>query len=336
MLEVAFDESGNTGQNLLDSAQPVYTLAAVARREPEVAGAVADLLEGSDFSELKFSVLRGAGEGRKIISMLFESGLLDPASASAAPVDKEWMVAGKMVALLWEPGIADVEGFFASGAHREIASALQRQGPQEAGRDRWDRWQAAFVAAVRSPHERVRMEELAAALAAVKAAAEGGPVGILLEVVPDDADTLEALIPRGDDELDPALSGLVEQLHRWSQRLEEPFRVVHDDSGVVERWRELLERLSDERAPRRSFELGEVSFEFPLRAPEITTVDSEHSAAVQLADVLSGAVTWCLREKVRGNGVPEEWGKWGLGRFIDRFQGASDFLLGLVEPGDDR
>jgi hypothetical protein len=333
MLEVAFDESGNSGENLLDRAQPVYTLASVARPESEVAAAVTTLIEESGFVELKFSEMRGNEEGRSLISTVFDSGLLDPMSARVVPVDKDWMVAGKMVDLLWEPQTQRTHDFYASGMHRRIASALQRQGPTEAGREVWERWQHAFVAAVRRPRDETRIAELEAALATLKAAAGDQRVGILLEVVPDDAASLAALIPHGDDELDPALGGLVEQLHHWSRRLGEPFRVVHDDSAVVERWSELLERLSDQENPRRTFDVGEIHLEFPLYGVEIGTVDSRHAAAVQLADVLSGAVMWCLRERLRGNEVPPQWTEWGLARFIDFFQGADDFLLGLVDPG---
>jgi hypothetical protein len=216
------------------------------------------------------------------------------------PVDKDWMVAGKMVALFWEPHTNDSNAFCASGVHRQIASALQRQGPTEAGLEVWERWQHAFVAAVRRPQAEARIAELEAALGALKTAAQGQPIGVLLEVVPDDAASLAALIPHGEDELDPALSGLVEQLHHWSQRFGKPFRVVHDDSEVVRRWQQLLERLSDRESPRRTFDIGEVHFAYPLFGVEIGTVDSRHSAAVQLADVLAGAVMWCLRKSCAG------------------------------------
>jgi hypothetical protein len=85
---------------------------------------------------------------------------------------------------------------------------------------------------------------------------------------------------------------------------------VHDDSAVVRRWQKLLERLSDQENPRRTFDIGDIHF-----------------------DVLAGAVMWCLRETQREHGVPEKWWERVLGRFIDFFQRADDFLLGLVDPG---
>lgn len=331
MLEVAFDESGNSGENLLDPAQPIYALASVAEPECEVAGQVTELLADSAYSELKFAQLRTSRKGRQILAAIFDSALLRPASARVVPVDKDWMVAGKMVDLLWAPGAGNSHYFYASGMHRELASILQRQGPEEAGGERWRCWQQTFVAAVRQPKEE-RITALTAALAAVKEAAADQPVGILFQLVPDDAASLADRVQAGKDALEPALPGLVEQIDHWSQRLREPFRVVHDDSAVVRRWHEELLRLSNREIEPTTFDLGDIHFEYPLFGGEIETVDSRHSAAVQLADVLSGAVMWCLRERVGGKEVPPQWEHWQLGRFIDHFQGADDFLLGLVDP----
>jgi hypothetical protein len=336
MREVAFDESGNSGQNLLDPAQPVFTLASVARRETEVGDAVTALLHGGPFGELKFTSMRRSENGRAILSEIFASGLLEPGTARVVPVRKEWMVAGKMVDLLWEPGAANTNYFYASGLHRKLADMLFHQGPGEAGAETWAQWQRAFVAAVRHPHEEVRVGGFEAALAAVKEASAGKPIGIVFEAVPDETASLAELIPDGDDELDPALTGLIEQIDHWSRRLGEPFRVVHDNSAVVQRGRETVLRFSDQEIEPSSFDLGEIHFEFPLLAVKVETVDSRHSTPVQLADILSGAVMWCLRERVRGLEVPQQWWDWNLGAFIDFSQGPSDFLLGLVDPTEGR
>lgn len=63
MLEVGFDESGNSGENLLDPAQPIYTLASVARPESEVAGQVAELLADSPYSSSSFPSCAEAEQG---------------------------------------------------------------------------------------------------------------------------------------------------------------------------------------------------------------------------------------------------------------------------------
>lgn len=56
---------------------------------------------------------------------------------------------------------------------------------------------------------------------------------------------------------------------------------MHDDSAVVRRWQKLLERLSDQENPRRTFDIGDIHFDFPLYGVEIGTVDSRHTAAAR-------------------------------------------------------
>jgi hypothetical protein len=331
MREIGFDESGNSGQNLLDPVQPVYVLASVNIEESEAHRLIGELKEESVSAELKFAQLRTGKRGRELIDELLHVEMVR-ANSRAVPVSKEWMIAGKLVDTLIEPGVGDPGGFYASGVHRRIADAFYAQGSAEVGLESWRELQRSFVAAIRSPKNQAKTSELADAIRSAKIGAGESAIGILLEMVPEDPRVLSEMIPDGPDELDPALGGLVEQLHHWSQRLEEPFRVVHDDSGVVERWRKLLERLSDSEVERTVLEVGEAKFVFPLMAPEISVVDSEHSATVQIADVIAGAVCWCLRERVLGKEMPAEWVAWDLENFIDFAQGPPDFLLGLVDP----
>lgn len=76
IAEVAFDESGNTGGNLLDGEQPVFALASVQLSNDEAAALVASL--GTKQGELKFSSLRSSGPGRRKILTLLKAEVLSP------------------------------------------------------------------------------------------------------------------------------------------------------------------------------------------------------------------------------------------------------------------
>ena len=63
---VAFDESGNSGANLLDSEQPVFVLASVHISDDEAANLI-----DTKSDEVKFSKLRRSATGkRKILKIL--------------------------------------------------------------------------------------------------------------------------------------------------------------------------------------------------------------------------------------------------------------------------
>jgi hypothetical protein len=83
--------------------------------------------------------MRASHEGLEILGEIFGSGLLDPETARVVPVHEEWMVAGKMVDLLWGPAAVNTNLFYASGLHRELADILYFQAPKEAGKRYWAR-----------------------------------------------------------------------------------------------------------------------------------------------------------------------------------------------------
>ena len=76
MPVVVMDEAGHTGENLLDSVQPVYALAAVQMDEATARAAVSDALGRAPetTTELKFSALRRSSAGRRNLLTLLPRG----------------------------------------------------------------------------------------------------------------------------------------------------------------------------------------------------------------------------------------------------------------------
>ena len=151
MREVAFDESGNSGQNLLDAAQ--------AGLHARIGGAFRHRGRQCRSRTPPRGPVRGA-EGR--LDAREQGWPCDPrrdisvrrapGNRPGSPVHKEWMVAGKMVDLLWEPGAANPNYFYTSGLHRKLADMLFHQGPKEAGVETW----GALAASVRRGKSAIR------------------------------------------------------------------------------------------------------------------------------------------------------------------------------------
>ncbi len=95
---LVMDEAGNTGENLLDVAQPVYALAGI-RVEPEAASrAVNAALNRTQMSELKFSRLRTSNPGRSTILSLLRDLYLTSDEAAVTVVHKPWIEAPRLCA----------------------------------------------------------------------------------------------------------------------------------------------------------------------------------------------------------------------------------------------
>lgn len=95
---IAFDESGNSGGNLLDSEQPVFVLASV-----HLADDAAKEVVGRDAKELKFARLRRSAQGRKRILDILNSPALGAERVLVSGIHKHFMIITKMVDLLVEP-----------------------------------------------------------------------------------------------------------------------------------------------------------------------------------------------------------------------------------------
>lgn len=136
---IVMDEAGHTGENLLDSQQPVYALAAirvdVARAEQVVSDALGRAQKTT--TELKFSSLRKSSVGRANILTLLEDLQLKTDDAAIVVVHKPWMVAAKLIDELVEPrmlarGIQPA--WYASGAAKAWLTRYMNSA-----RERWSR-----------------------------------------------------------------------------------------------------------------------------------------------------------------------------------------------------
>jgi len=145
------DESGNTGENLLDVAQPVYALAAVRGDLDDISAAVTTALSRTQMAELKFNRLRTSNPGRRNILKLLGDIDLTGYRAAVSVVHKPWMLAAKLIDDLVEPRMLArglQMAWYGGGAAKNMADALYAQAPPALG-DVYSELQSSFVQLVR-------------------------------------------------------------------------------------------------------------------------------------------------------------------------------------------
>ena len=89
--EVAFDESGNTGADLLNPQQPVFALASTSLTRVE-AELVLDRIRTPQTKEFKFLRLRRNDAGRRRILQFLSAPELTPETARTTYFHKRFMV----------------------------------------------------------------------------------------------------------------------------------------------------------------------------------------------------------------------------------------------------
>lgn len=273
LVEIACDESGFSGSNLLHPATPVITHASVDLAIDEAAELMSVLRSGS-LNELKSGqFLRGPGEApARFLAALH-------GRAHVHLVDKEFFLVTRIVDLfLAEPSYA--AGTRLSIVDRAPAVALYRAG--RSGGGDWDAFLAAFVELVRvkrrrEPDRRSLDRFFDARDTLVRTGLGAQPVltgltrarvwDVLTRMTRDDRS-----IP---PPLEPMLPALSETVLFWSGGQRQVL-VIHDEQSA----------LTADRLRRLQRTLASAEGLSPLAG--LVTVDSRDDPRVQVADLLAG------------------------------------------------
>ncbi|SEF20819.1 hypothetical protein SAMN05421837_101559 [Amycolatopsis pretoriensis] len=281
-VEIACDESGSEGENLVGGETDVFAHAGVGLT-PEAARACVREIRariGSPAEEYKANHLLRA-KHRPVLEWLLDPGGPLAGHGHVHLTDKTFFAVRAAVTLLTEDGTD------------EMARTLHRAGPAAFGAERWAYFLAAFTSVLRLRPRRgvttspAEFFALAGELAVVPGEA-GEIVGRLEEGAARVADyrvrlaTDPGLIPV----LDPLVPAVVHTVRHFSAG-GTPVAVVHDEQLA----------LTGERVLQLKATLGH-------RLAGVRFVDSRSDARVQVADFLAGVARRIASDALNGRGDP--------------------------------
>ena len=284
-----FDESGFTGYNLLDPAQPIFAIASAEISE----GHAEEILQASfpryRGTEFKFSNIWSSNNRTGLLRFAGQlEGLADLAFIYMA--HKRFAVLTKIVDFLIEPYITDAGfDFYADGFCWKYANYIHFGMTQFAEPTLLDTLLSHYQSFSRNPTTE-NLEALQARLRMMASSTEE-PVQIFLEQMALGAELFERYHNlaefHGSDELQTTT--MVAIVSHWRQRYAEDFAVVHDASSNFLRSREMWGKITSPNVPRQLHRGGDGSYvEFPLRVISTTAMDSQASRSIQFCDVLAG------------------------------------------------
>jgi hypothetical protein len=293
VVEIACDESGFSGTNLLHPATPVITHASVDLCVGEAAELIAALRSRFRCSLKEFKsgqFLRGPEAGEAL--EWFLAALSGRAHVHLA--DKEYFLVTRIVDLfLAEPSYA--AGTRLTQDHRPAALTLYR-ARRSAGRD-WDVFLAAFVELVRikrrhQPDRRVveRFFQARDALArnGLGAQAEGVLDGLSRTRVWAVLTRLASEDRSIPPPLEPMLPALAETVLFWSGGQRQVL-VIHDEQSALTAGRlRRLQQVLAEAAGLSAAGADEAGSPRVSPLAGLVTVDSRDDPRVQVADLLAG------------------------------------------------
>ncbi|SRR6266545_2976943 len=317
--EVAFDEAGNTGADLLNSEQPVFSLASVSLAHTE-AEQLLSTIRTHQTGELKFSRLKRSESGRRRIRELLASPALSPENVALSLFHKRFMAVAKIVDLLIEP-VAQRDGlsFYKQGLNLAYCNLLHICLPVYFGSENSDRLLAAFIDMfrLRTTESVGSFYDIARDLFQQHSSEE--IAGLFAPVVASE-EMIEKILAHNDKlSLDPAIPGFFQQCALWGERFGGPFKLVHDESKPIFQDKEALESFMapEEEGQRIGYDRRTILF--PLRAEGIRFARSQDDPRLQVADLIaSAAASWVAGRITPAHQTPlaQELGTARIDRFL--------------------
>jgi hypothetical protein len=294
-VEIACDESGYEGENLIGGTTDVFAHASVRLGAAAAADSVAEIHRRiqSPVTEYKSNHLLRDKHRPVLEWFLGPSGPL-LGNAHVHLTDKTWFVVGRMVELLAGPA-----GGVACGDPHDLprrdpmAVRLYRQGPEAFGAQRWEALLKAFTDLLRARNRRAPETPggtFFGMVEALRLAQSPGPMADILGRLGQGRARAEALRaelldnPKLIPALDLLFPAIVRAVGFWSDG-RTPLAVVHDEHSAL-----TTERVAQLRELVRH----------PLAG--VTRVDSRSDPRVQVADFLAGVARRIASDEVGRHG----------------------------------
>lgn len=301
-LEIACDESGSEGENLIGGETDVFAHASVRMSIESATDCIQEIRNRirSPALEYKANHLLRKKHRPTLVWLLGPSGPIH-GIAHVHLTDKTFFVVGKVIDLLVE----EVAYAASIGRHQDpqakaMAVTLYREGQRTFGRDRWAAFLESFIDLMRASNRRSAGTSVDSFLRMVDVLRVASKRGRMHEIMGllwrarSQVDAVRAQLlgnPRMIPALDPLMPAIVHTVAHWSAG-NRPISIVHDEqpSLTEERIAQLKEILSS--SPRG-------------RLASLRLVDSRSDPRVQVADFLAGVARRIASDELNDRGDAE-------------------------------
>lgn len=295
---IYFDESGFTGNNLLDMKQPIFTISSTDISPNDAKKILQNSFPTYMGEEFKFKNIWKSSRGKTQL-IDFAKTVCDLGDSTFTwVIDKKFAVLTKLVDHLIEPVIHDAGyDFYSDGFCWKYANYIHYGFSTFCDPKVLEGIVTAYQKFSRNPSDaelnclRKYLRKLA------------GNVDSNVEIFVDQMAVGAELFKEyhelkkfiSSDELQ--FTSMLSIIAHWRQGHTEDFKITHDASSNFSRKRDLWNKITSNDTQSQDFMLGDgTSVEFPLRVLETRSTDSKDNYSVQFCDLLAGLVAKCYSD----------------------------------------
>jgi hypothetical protein len=310
LLEVACDESGYEGENLIGATTDVFAHASVRLSTESATNCIQEIRNRIRSPALEYKSTHLLREKhRSVLEWLL--GPLGPIHGNARVhlTDKTFFVVGKVVDLLVGEGTyAASIGPYQDQQAKAMAVTLYREGQPTFGREQWGAFLESFNDLMRARNRRgarTSVDSFFRMVDVLRLAGARGRVdeimGLLWQARPH-ADSFRARLldnPKMIPALDPLIPAIVQAVVHWGEG-RKPVSIVHDEHTALteERIAQLKEIFSKPHPALLRYSPGG-------RLTSLRLVDSRSDPRVQVADFLAGVARKIASDELNDRGDAE-------------------------------
>ena len=316
---IYLDESGNTGSNLLDENQPVFTLASCMLSNIEAQNLL-ELIDSKSPHEAHFKNLRRRKSGQDGIIRLMRSNLIEPENVKVNIFLKEFMITSKIVDILIEHMMhLNGEDLYLNGRNIALSNMLYYCLPTFHDSDLVKSMYKAFVMMIRiQDQESIDNFYLSAENVKTSSINEeyNRNIDLILDTKKCVHDALEGI---DKSSLDPSIPALFSHCILWGNVYPKGFHIIHDDSHSIENQKILFAQFMDWTQTDIEMGYDRRKYQLPLKGRSLKFSSSDQFFQLQVSDIVASSFSYWASGVSRGETEDYlflELNKLNLDRFI--------------------
>ena len=300
-MTIYLDETGYTGQDLLNPDQPILVAASTNIADDVAASLVQECFPNVQARELKHSRLCMRDRGQDQIIRLLRSIQQRADDFAVSVAHKEFVLVGLLIDFWVEPALhADGINLYERGANIGLSNLTHLILKNLLPTDEYNKLLLRAQKMLRTKSIQA-YQAFGRSLRAAQRHSE--PVDDILDYIVLSDFRLggyEHLRSLPDRLTDLGTYYLMEQVSHLSNRTYKAINIVHDESSALAREQQVWDVLLGPDVPHAVVGQDRRTVSFPLRVDSIRRANSRDHLQLQIADVLAGAFATYMRNRANG------------------------------------
>lgn len=296
MKSIYFDESGNTGADLLNPEQKIYVLASTDLDNNKAK----ELLDKyfSTTNEIHFKILKRSNSGKKQILDFFRKNYKFIQHFFKVSIyDKSYVTCCHMINYCIEPILYEQNiDAYDEGMIVGYTNMFYFCSKTFCEEEKINNVYRCFISFIRDKNietlRAFRKSIREAKLACINEDFKNRELS-LLESSLSDTEKFQDLSWKS---IDPSISCFIDLTQHWmNQYPKEELLICHDKSNILQQHEYYIDTLCNIKSTPKRVGYGDYKYTFPMKIKDLTFVDSKTNPSVQLCDLVSSALAFTWR-----------------------------------------